>query len=331
MDKLIMGIDGGGTKSHLCLFDMQGNCRGIYFHGPLNHESLEGSFAQLETELSEFILGSVAQSGADISDVVYGVFGIAGVDTTRQHQIISDILRRIGLTKFTLCNDAYLGVAAGCPDGIGICAINGTGSVLAAIDHSNRMAQVGGIGEVSNDCGGGGWFGVQLLGAVYGELFKDEPPTVMTDMIFELLGITNGSEYTETVIAKLDDESISVGDLNRLVFVAAGAGDNMALDILRRSAAHYTGGIVHLANTLDFSVGSTVHVTFAGSVFIKESIKLLPQMIEAQVRERLSDRTVDFFSLDAAPVAGAVYWAGHITGANIPMDKIKKALAKANL
>lgn len=331
MNRLIIGIDGGGTKSHLGLFDARGNCRGIFRHGPLNHESMEGSYAQLEAELPAFILGSLARAGAAVSDVEYGVFGLAGVDTSRQHQLISDILRQIGLTRFTLCNDAYLGVAAGCPGGIGICAINGTGSVMAAIDHSGNIAQIGGIGEISNDCGGSGWYGIQLMGAVYGELFKEEPPTVMRRMLFEQIGISAAAEYTETLTAKLEDETITTEALNRLVFVAAGAGDAVAQSILARSAEHYTGGIVHLARKMDFPADQTIRITFAGSVFVKETVKLLPEMIKQQVRARLNDRPVKFLCLDTVPVAGAVFWAGQKAAFGIKMETIKKALAAADL
>lgn len=331
MSKLIMGIDGGGTKSHLALFDLQGKCVGVSVHGPLNHESMEDSFAQLEKELSTFILTALKRVGADVNDVAYGVFGLAGVDTRRQHSIISDILQRMGLVRFTLCNDAYLGVAAGCPRGVGICAINGTGSTMAAIDYSGKMMQVGGVGEVSNDCGGSGWYGSQLLGAVYGDLFKSEHPTVMTGMIFDKIGLPRKEEYIETVTARLENGILTTEDLNRLVFVAAGAGDAVAKGILNRSAEHYAGGIIFLTKELNFPENRTVHVTLAGSVFVKEQVKILPQLIEEKVRRKLSDHTVDFFSLDAAPVAGAVFWAFQNAGAETEMGIIREALTAANL
>jgi N-acetylglucosamine kinase-like BadF-type ATPase len=179
MKKLIMGIDGGGTKSHLAVFDQDGQCVVVGKHGPLNHESMEGSFEQLEPELSSFIISTLAKINATPADVTFAVMGIAGVDTVKQHKIISAMVDRVGLPHYILCNDAFLGVPGACPDGIGICAINGTGSTMAAIDHSGATVQICGIGGLSNDCGGGSWYGPELLGAVYGELFKCEKKTVI--------------------------------------------------------------------------------------------------------------------------------------------------------
>lgn len=326
--KLIIGIDGGGTKSHLGLFDMSGKCVGVSVHGPLNHENMEGSYDELEKVLADYITEALAAAGASTADVSYGVFGLAGVDTRRQHKIISGMLREIGLDRFTLCNDAYLGVAAGCPGGVGICAINGTGSTMAAVDHSGIHVQVGGIGTISNDCGGSGWYGKQVLGAVYGELFKSEPTTLLSRMIFERIGINDKKDYSESITDLIEDDEIIVNYLNRLVFEAAGRGDAVAINILKKSAKHYAGGIIHLVNELDFPVDKTVYVTLAGSVFVKEKVRILPDLIEDLVRNRLGNRDLEFLSLDVVPVAGAVFWAFQSAGISIDMKTIIAALAE---
>lgn len=329
--KLIMGIDGGGTKSHLALFDLGGRCVGVSAHSTLNHEMLEDSYRQLEKELSVFIRKGLAAAGADVSDVVYGVFGIAGVDTRRQHEIISEIFRQIGIAHFTLCNDAYLGVAAGCPGGVGICAINGTGSTMAAIDHRGVTVQVAGIGGLSNDCGGSGWYGMQVLGAVYGELFKREQATLLSRMVFEKMGLTDKEEYIERLTRGIEEGTIYINDLNRFVFEAAAAGDAVAIRILERSADHYAGGIVYLAEELDFPSGQKIPITLAGSVFVKEQVKMLPQFIEDRVRARLQNHAVEFLSLETVPVAGAVFWAFLSAGAEADMGVICEELRRMNL
>jgi N-acetylglucosamine kinase-like BadF-type ATPase len=326
-----MGVDGGGTKSHLVLFDASGKCAGVSACGNLNHEGMEGSFEELETILSGFISGALREAGAGVADIGYAVFGLAGADTTAQHKIISEILQRIGVERFTLCNDAFLGVAAGCPGGTGICAINGTGSTLAAIDNNGKMIQVAGLGSISNDCGGSGWYGEKTLGAAYGELFKRERPTALTPMLFEFAGVTRAADYTDAIAIGLQNDTLDVETLNRFAFIAAEADDAVALDILKMSAEHYSGGIIYLAEELDFPKEKTLHVTFAGSVFTKEKVKILPRLIEERVRTALPGYTVNFLCLDTVPVAGAVHWASQISGNEIDMAAIKTALAEAGL
>ena len=330
MKNYLIGIDGGGTKSHLAIFDQNGQLVTIGKYGPLNHEVMEGSFTQLEKELSSFIENTLASVDAKVTDVAFAVMGIAGVDTKNQHAIVSAIVERIGFKKYILCNDAFLGVSAGCPGGVGICAINGTGSSMAAVDHSKTTVQVGGLDNLSNDCGGGSWFGTRLLAAVYEELFKCEAKTMMTEMVFDWFGIRDADEFVEK-IANIDEDKAMMYELNIMTFKAAAANDPVAISILQKSADHYAGGITYLAKTLDFPVDKTLHITLAGSVFAKEKTHVLPDLLAALVAKRLPGRAIEFHKLTTVPVAGAVYWAGKEAGYKIEMETITKSLSEAGL
>ena len=331
MSKLVLGIDGGATKGHLALFDDGGLCVGVSQCGALNHEGMAGSFGELEDILSKFIYDALKKAGASIDDLEYSVFGLAGVDTIAQHATISDILHRIGIHDFHLCNDAYLGVAAGCPDGVGICAINGTGTSLAAVDHSGVSLQVAGIGYLTDDRGGGGWYGRQVLSMVYDSLYKESKKTVLKDMIFSLLGITRKEVYIDTVTTALGDGTVNIHTFNRMLFEAADIDDAVAIDILDCSAEHFAGSIAYMANNMDFPEDKTLNVTFAGSVFVKEKVKVLPRLIDRRIRAILGGRALEYFTLDTAPVAGSVLWATQKAGFGFDMSKIKPALAEAGI
>jgi N-acetylglucosamine kinase-like BadF-type ATPase len=330
MSGWVLGVDGGGTKSHLAMFGPDDSCR-VSVCGPLNHECLPGSYAELEDTLGAFLPGALARAGVTAQDVDFAVFGLAGVDTSAQHARISDMLGALGFSRFLLCNDAYLGVAAGCPGGAGVCAINGTGSVMAAVDAAGTTVQVGGIGALSDDCGGSGWYGEQVLGAVYNALFKRGEPTLLRDMLFAHIAVVRPEAYTEALTSELAAGTLDVNYLNRFVFQAAEQGDAVALGILERSAKHYAGGIAYLAGTLDFPADRALTVTLAGSVFVKERVKLLPNRIAELVRAALPGRSVQFVALDTVPVAGAVLWAARQAGNPLDMAVIRPALSAAGL
>ena len=241
------------------------------------------------------------------------------------------MLRKTGLSRFMLCNDAFLGVPAGCPGGAGICAINGTGSTVAAVDHSDTLLQVGGVGDVSGDFGGGSWYGMRAISAVYHELFKLGRPTVMREMLFALLGISNKDEYHDAVTDGVANGTIRGVALSSIVFNAADSGDEIALSILRESSDNYAGAISWLARELDFPVSRTLYVTFIGSVFVKERVRILPQLIERRVHEHLGERPVEFLSLKAPPVAGAVLWAARSVGFDADPESVCAKLAEAGL
>jgi len=331
MNKLIIGLDGGATKSHLAIFDTSGNCIGTSVYGPLNHEVMRGSFAELEERLGEFVQSALYEAGATFDDISYTVCGLAGVDTDLQHTRISNIVRKIGVKDYLVCNDAFLGVAAGCPKCIGICAINGTGFKLAAIDHSGAAVQTCGVGGYTDDRGGGTWYGLRAIGAVYNELYKLGKPTVMRDILFKMIDISRKEDYLEVVTRKFNGSKLNSVALNRIMFDAAALGDAVALGILEESAEQYAGGIARLVMDLDFPADQSVYVTLAGSVFVRQKVKILHELIEKFVTNALQGHTITFNRLDAPPVAGAVMWAAQKAGFEIDMDSIKAGLAAAGL
>ncbi|MCL2486472.1 MAG: hypothetical protein FWE86_02590, partial [Oscillospiraceae bacterium] len=297
--------------------------------GLLNHEAMKGSFAQLEEELSEYIGEALARAGAKPEEVAYGVFGLSGVDSTYQHEIVSKILRGIGISEFTLRNDAFLGVAAGCEGGVGIGCVNGTGSNIAAVDYDGKFVQLEGVGDISHDSGGGAWYSNHALCAVFDQLFiSGSPETVLTKMLFEMFDVKSKEEYLDTMVvarAKLGVRKF-YERINPLCFEAAGKGDRVALNILDASAKHYAGCIEYLAKNLCFPEDKPLYVALCGSVFVKEKVRILPELIAKYVGSSLGTRPVEFVIPDVDPVAGAILWASQKAGAEMSMAHIRDEL-----
>ena len=331
MSKLILGVDGGATKSHLAVFNENGNCVSTSVYGPLNHEAMDGSYNELEERLGELLPRVLKETGVTFDDIDYAVFGLAGVDTNAQQIMISEMIRKIGFNNFILCNDAVLGVAAGCPDCVGVCAINGTGFKLAAIDNSGETIETCGLGTFTDDLGGGGWYGHRAICTVYNEIYKLGRPTIMKDMVYNLIGITRREDYLEVLNEKYYNDSIDSVALNSIVFNAAALGDAVALGILEESAEQYAGGIARILMDFDFPVDKTAYVTLAGSVFVKQKVKLLQDFIRMRIDDALNGRSVEYITLDAPPVAGAVMWAAQKAGFTIEMESIKAGLEAAGL
>ena len=327
MSKLVLGVDGGATKSHLVLFDIDGKCAGATAYGPLNHEAMEGSYDELEERLGELLPRVLREAGATFDDLAYAVFGLAGVDTDAQELRISEMVRKIGIKHFIMCNDAFLGVAAGCPDCVGICAINGTGFKLAAIDHSGAAVQTCGIGMFTDDRGGGSWYGHRAIGEVYSELYRLGRPTIMRDMFFEILDITRREDFLEELSDRYHKGTLHGVTVNSVPFNAAALGDAVALDLLDESADKYAGAIARLAMDMVFPANLPLYVTLAGSVFMKQKVKILHEMIERRVSDALGGRAVEYLILDAPPVAGAVMWAAQKAGFDaVEMPAVKKSI-----
>lgn len=326
MKQYVMGIDGGGTKSHLAVFSTDGGLVGMTSYGALNHEGMPGSFAQLERELGGFVAASLADMGLSVGQIAYAVLGLAGADTPAQCGTLAALVRRLGLAQSLVVNDAYLGVPAGAPGGCGICAINGTGATVAAIDSGGRRQQVGGIGEYSDDCGGGTWYGTQVVAQAYNQLFRSGPRTALTTLLLDAMPPGGPDSFVERLTDGLEQGGLSLSALNRLLFVAAAQGDPVATGVVERSAQSYAGSIAHLATSLRFAADAPLWVTLAGSVFVKEPCPLLPTLVLQRVGQLLPDRQVQFVKLTAPPVAGAVLWALSALGQPVAAPTVCDAL-----
>ena len=309
MTEYVIGVDIGGTKSHLALFDIEGNFVDLGHWGPLNHEVLEGSFDQFKDEFGQFINQTLKKNGITKKQITYSALGVAGVDTKQQHAIVSQIIKGLGLEKFTLANDAYLGIPAGSRTGAGICAINGTGCTLAGINKKGDMLQIGGVGFISADMGGGGYIGERMVSEVYCELFRKGQPTIMTPFLFEKLGITSKYDFVEKMQEKMNDGTFDIYKINPFIFEAVSKNDSVAKNILQEIAASYANGISAMIEELKFPKEEECCIVLAGSIFVKGEHPLLVNSLKEKISQGNPDRTITFNLLNVPNVAGAVVWA----------------------
>ena len=326
MSEYVIGIDTGSTKSHLAIFDTEGNFVHFERWGPLSHESVPGTFELFEEEFGRFVNGALSKAGISMKQTAYSVLGLTGCDTKLQYRILYDIAKRIGFERFTLSNDAYLGVPAGNPKGVGICGINGTGCTIAGINQKGKMLQIGGVGFISGDYGGGGYLGRKVVSAVYSELFRKCPQTKMTPMLMQKLGITDKHDFVDTMYDRIDNGGYYKFNCAEMLFKAALENDRTAIRMLRDMGESYAGGISCMIDELQFSRDEELPVVFAGSVFVKGGHPLLIDTIKEIVSKNHSEYRVKYILLKAPPVAGAVVWAFNKLGKYGFHDKINERL-----
>jgi len=305
----VLGVDGGGTKTHCALFDLEGNKIDQVSWGATNHECLAGAFEELRVELGRMMAHILTKNGIAYGDLAQCVFGLAGVDTRKQHTRISDMFRELGVVHFLLCNDSFLGVKAGATSGSGICAINGTGFSVGGIDPSGRMLQIGGQGDLTGDFGGGSRVAQMAVSTVYNALFAEKSETLMTDLFFKALCIGSRSEFLETLLDVIDSGQRRLSDFNRIVFKAAQIGDPQAIGILQKMGTRYAQCINAVVGELAFDEDAPLEIVLAGSLFVRGESPAAIETLQKMVRETHPGREVAFSILTHPPVAGAVLWA----------------------
>lgn len=303
---VVLGVDGGGTKTEYMLFDTKGNLIDCMRGGATNHECLAGGMAELEVLLNETILLFLGRNGLSPADLAASVFGMAGADVPKQRSALSAVLSRMGFGNFLVVNDAFLGVKAGIRQGCGICAVNGTGNTVAGIDRTGRILQVAGCGWVSGADGGAAAIALQALRSVYEEHFCLGPRTMMTPGVMRLLRIEDPENFIEALYDRYYTGDIAPKEILDVLFDCGNAGDKAATDILRRVGGQIARCIAGCSKRLNF--GDELDVVLVGSVMLKASCPILLDELKAETAA-LAGKTVRFIPLDVPPAAGAVYWA----------------------
>lgn len=323
----VIGLDGGGTKTHCALFDTNGNRKDFMEFGATNHESMPEGFHDLEIELYKIFDAILERNDIGVENLKHCAFGMAGVDTQNQHSIISKIIRNYGIKDFVLSNDSYLGIKAGSTNGIGICAINGTGCSITGIDTKGTMLQVGGLGALTSDKGGGTYLFERAISSVYRSLYKCAQNTYMKDVMFADLGIDSKADFLEKVIEKLQTDSKEyVKKINCLVYNAANKNDCAAINILEEVGEEYAWSIGGVLRELDFKTADKIEIILAGSNFTKCANQTSINKLEAMIKSEFKDYNTELKILKEPCVIGAVLWA--LQNANGTVDLRDKVISE---
>lgn len=162
MTDLVLGIDGGGSKTRALLANRSGEVIGIGVAASSNYQSV--GFAAATAALDAAIAAAFDEAGIVPAPIRAACFGLAGVDRPEDQQVFNRWLHERGIVqRWSFVNDAELVLAAGTPGGWGVALICGTGSICYGRAPDGRETRAGGWGHVIGDEGSGYDIGVQAL------------------------------------------------------------------------------------------------------------------------------------------------------------------------
>lgn len=247
-DAVVIGVDGGGTKTDVVVADLSGRELAMVTTGGANHEGM--GTARMADVIGTAVAEALASADRVHGDVVASAFGLAGVDWDSDVTLVRTALEGLELPgPIVVVNDSRVALRAGSAQSWGIVSSIGTGTVTAGVDRSGtwfRTMAVG-WGEPS-----GSWTMVSdSLHAIAAHHHRTGPATALTELYLEALGhptvidmfeaITRGRSTVGNHLAPLLDRAVS-------------AGDEVADTILTRVAdshADMVGGVATRLQMLD--------------------------------------------------------------------------------
>ncbi|HEY3312712.1 MAG TPA: BadF/BadG/BcrA/BcrD ATPase family protein [Anaerolineales bacterium] len=227
--RYFLGVDLGGTKTHMLIADETGRALGFGEGGPGNHQDVgfDGMQKSLLTALEQ-ALDSTHLQRKDISGTG---FGIAGYDWPSEKPAMLASLNHLGIeAPFTLVNDSIPGLVAGAEAGWGINVVSGTGCNCRGWDESHQNeGRVTGYGIIMGEAAGSGelvYRAMQLVGHAWS---KRGPHTSLCDIFIKYCGARDLDDLLEGYT----EGRYQVGaETAPLVFQSAYAGDPVASELI---------------------------------------------------------------------------------------------------
>jgi len=321
--KYILGVDGGNTKTDYFLFDINNNFIGMHRGGTCSHEGLsdsfEGSYRVMKAVFDEFL----PKYNVKVEDIVGACFGLAGDDIPSQQIELDKVVTRLGFKNFVVVNDSMLGIKPGTSKGYGVCSINGTGTSASGIGIDGETLQVGGIGEISGDEGGGRYVARCVVRAAYEECYRCGEKTSLTPIVMKGLNITDKKLFLQQISELYYSRSFDYNQFTVACFEEANKGDKVAIKILEKIGECLGNGAAGLA--LNIKLDDKPEFVLAGSVYVKGASPVLVNKFKETVRKNVSENAV-FNVLQVPPATGAIIWAKELYEGKFPSKEEREQI-----
>jgi N-acetylglucosamine kinase-like BadF-type ATPase len=241
---VVLGMEGGGDHSHAVVADTSGTVLGLGINDDASNWEDVGIQAAAEA-IRSCVREALTSAGATPTDVGAAVFAVGGIDFPMDAERYSGVPAALGLGEpWTIVNDAFAALRAGCDRPYGVVVLSGNGSVVVGRNPDGDEARSLGLGPLFGDGGSASDISDGAVTAVAEAYTGRGDPTLLTDAVCARVGASSPIEFLDGAARGRVDVASFAPD----VWNAARAGDGVAEGIIRdagralgRSAAHVIG------------------------------------------------------------------------------------------
>ena len=303
--RVVLGVDGGGSKTHAVIATLGGSVLGAAVRGPSNWEEI--GLPRAADTLDRVVSEALDAAGVPRDGLSASVFGLAGVDWDSDQDRVGNVLTRMRLSGLRLItNDSFVALRAGLTGRAGVVVVAGTGTVVAGRDADGKTFRTWGLGPYFGDFGAGSDISEKALQAVAEAYLGKGPATALTELLCAHERVGTVPELLEKVSREQDDLPYIAHEL----MDAAKEGDQVARSIVEHAGRELGANANLVAGRLGFA-GSDYELVLAGGLF-RSATRILVDSLLAVVRTLSPD--VHPIRLIKPPVVGAVLLAFELAG-----------------
>jgi N-acetylglucosamine kinase-like BadF-type ATPase len=317
---VVLGVDGGGSKTHAMVADERGEVLGFASSDRSNWEDtgLDGARIALE----KAITGALAAAGVMAGELAASAFGLAGLDWDDDRPMLAALLDPLGLGgPRALDNDSFIALRAGTSQPFGVVVIAGTGTVAAGRDRAGRTFRTLGLGPMYGDFGSATDVAEEGIRAVADAWTGRGPATSLTELLPPLAGCASPRE----LLQRFSRNAIPLPSAAPLVLREAAAGDEACRAIVVAAGTALGEAAALVARRLGLE-REAFDMVMAGGLFRGRS-RLLEATL-AGVLRRVAPEAVPV-RLACRPVVGAVIEALLLAGVEVSSD-VRRQLAEGS-
>lgn len=293
-DGFLVAIDGGGTKTEICVLNLADGSIGTEVLGSANYKSSDEKTAA--QNILDGFNRALAAHGVSAAQVRGAVFGIAGCDTESDLDFYRQTIASLGLPRERtyVCNDSEMTLLAAVDEGI--CVVAGTGSIASGVRADSRKKRAGGWGAPMSDEGSGWW--------IANEVFKrylrwSDGVDTEEQPYFERITQQVGDGDRARAVARIAQMTTSeAASYARDIMQRALLAERPCAEVVTEAAYHIAEIIACVHRALGFEEKESVCVATVGSLFNDVSFR---DAVSGALGERFGIYNTEFFKAADTP------------------------------
>lgn len=278
MAHLVVGVDGGGSKTHVIVADEKGREIATLTGAPSAVRPGEAVHsAEVIAALVRDALTIAEREGIRPRSLVVGV---AGIGREKERKALVRALGAEGLADDVhVVADAEIAMTDAFGDGPGVLLISGTGSVAFGRSPTGEFRRCGGWGPDCGDEGSGAWIGRRALSVVTSSHDQREPDTRLVGAVLTALELEEVDDLV-TWAAQATPQKLAA--LAVPVVTLASERDLRANSICTIAAEELVLHVRTLARQLFVDERASVPVALAGGMLRRGSF--LRRLVEHRLK-----------------------------------------------
>lgn len=265
MEKYVIGVDGGGTKTEVMLSDTNKRILDSFTIGSINYNGGSPSLIHANVEA---IFQKIRERGYSREDCLAICIGAAGISNGTVKDKILSVIHEAGYQcQVFITGDVDTAFAGALAGQHGIILISGTGSICYGQDEQENAFRSGGYGHLIDDGGSGYAIARDMLAGIVQAHDGRIGPTVIKELVFGFLGIKTVEELISYVYSP-DRSKKDIAQLSQLIQKAYEQRDSLGIRIIEKCAED----LILLVNAVACRIEGEIPLAVSGSILLKNEV-----------------------------------------------------------